>query len=151
MFRVLGRFKGARGPGARAIPQPRAAYRGEFGGLWPWAPGGYVSRIEEQAQAYRTARDPLHTYQAYANYAAQALDHGDEVYGGSPYTYVPTDEETHLSARAEHAYTWTGLVSEPDPQTPQWPALSALVTQAYGSLNDLWQRIAGEQMASNDW
>lgn len=117
----------------------------------PYAPSGYVDSLDAAAQAYRTQYDKLTYANSYAWAAAGVVDQGDETLGGSVYAYVPVDFAAHGSAQTERMYATGALVSELDPQTPQWPALGSILSALYGGVNTLWQRIAAEQQLFNDW
>lgn len=117
----------------------------------PYAPGGLVDALDALAEAWKPQYSPLNYANSYAWQAAGTQDLGDESFGGSVYAYVPVDFAGLLDARSERLYAAQGLVSEPDPQTSQWPAISGIVSSMYSSLNGLWAKIAADNRILNDW
>lgn len=117
----------------------------------PYAPSGYVDALDAAAMAYRTQYDKFTYGASYAFAAAGVVDLGDETFGGSTFAYIPVDFAGLMDARTERMYAAGALVSELEPQTPQWPALGSILSSMYSGLNTLWQKIASEQGVYNDW
>jgi hypothetical protein len=112
-----------------------------------WAPQGFVSAADEADMYYaavnRNIRIPGMLYAQNVPFTKDA-DHGDEVYGGDSFQYIPT--ETQVAA----AVTMANMMTAGElPVQSNDPGMNQLLQSLYQRTADFWNQL--RQASGTGW
>ncbi len=108
-----------------------------FLGMLPWAPGGFVSAEDEQAEQLALA-NPYWFQQRYLHAAGDTLDHGDVTVQPNTFAYIPTETQVAAALADKNMQ----VMATPEPVMDRTPALAQLTKSLYAQAADLWREIA---------